>query len=489
MKRTILNILAGLACQTTMASAMVLSAVPSNATSLPTTADPAGVASQQMSSMLSPCAMNCTAAELAKSTCQPTDFVCICTNQQLNDGIAGCLMQNCTVVESLRETRIEAQNYSKSSCGAPFTRNLDQPPITWTIFTLSFIAVSSRFISKIPSLNPAFPFGWDDWAILASMVRSSTRHSIPKTVVSLGFGQDIWTVAPDNITQILLIFFAEELFYSFVVAVTKLSVIIFYLRLFQESWFRKASYGLLGITTMYGIGQILAIIFVCSPVSYNWTRWDGQHAGQCGKVNIMTFVNGGTNIAIDLALVILPVTQFITVSWTIWKKIGVSLIFLVGLLIQHVSSIDHLNVMISGSNMSKVDFKALSIWSLVEMHASVICACMPGMTAFVRRVKPRLGCHAEHTPEQIRNKPRTGRSAARKIRETFSRITAAAREVGNTSTWNSSKKTTTSTMTGTQLSTIDRDAPEYRDYVVYAPYAEQGDKALPQTSIRGDRAS
>ncbi|KAF3806854.1 hypothetical protein GCG54_00007104 [Colletotrichum gloeosporioides] len=433
MTRTILNILAGLACQTTIASAMVLSAVQSNATSLPTTAGPAGVASQQTSSMLSPCAMNCTIAELAKSTCQSTDFVCICTNQQLNDGIAGCLMQNCTVVESL-----QAQNYSKSLCGAPFNRNLDQPPITWTIFTLSFIAVSSRFISKIPSLNPAFPFGWDDWAILASMIVLVASDVGSQVLVSLGFGQDIWTVAPDNITQILLIFFAEELFYSFVVAVTKLSVIIFYLRLFQESWFRKACYGLFGITTMYGIGQILAIIFVCSPVSYNWTRWDGQHAGQCGKVNIMTFVNGGTNIAIDLVLVILPVTQFITVSWTIRKKIGVSLIFLVGLFVTMSSCIRLATVAkFADTQNPTFDFKALSIWSLVEMHASVICACMPGMTAFVRRVKPRLGCHAEHTPEQIRNKPRTGRSVARQIRETFSRMTAAAREAGNNSTWNS----------------------------------------------------
>ncbi|KAF4866635.1 hypothetical protein CGCSCA1_v013495 [Colletotrichum siamense] len=197
----------------------------------------------------------------------------------------------------------------------------------------------------------------------------------------------------------------------------------------------------------------------------------------------MTFVNGGTNIAIDLVLVILPVTQFITVSWTIWKKIGVSLIFLVGLFVTVSSCIRLATVAkFADTQNPTFDFKALSIWSLIEMHASVICACMPGMTAFVRRVKPRLGCHAEHTPEQIRNKPRTGRSVARQIRETFSRITAAAR-------WNSSKKTTTSTMTGTQLSTIDRDAPEYRDYVVYAPYAEQGDKALPQTSIRGDRAS
>ncbi|OLN97882.1 hypothetical protein CCHL11_02495 [Colletotrichum chlorophyti] len=163
--------------------------------------------------------------------------------------------------------------------------------------------------------------------------------------------QDIWRVTPDNITQILLVgsseschdmarltdlslklFFVEELLYAFVVSVTKVSVLIFYLRLFPEPWFRVACYLTLTITTLYGLGQSFAIILICSPVSFNWTQWDREHPGQCGDINVMTFTNGGINITIDLILFILPVTQFITVSWTLQKKIGISLIFLIGLL-------------------------------------------------------------------------------------------------------------------------------------------------------------
>ncbi|EXF86204.1 CFEM domain-containing protein [Colletotrichum fioriniae PJ7] len=205
----------------------------------------------------------------------------------------------------------EAQKYSKTSCRVPVRRNTDQGPITWTLFSIAVVALAARLISKIPSLNPAFSFGWDDWLILASTIALIPADIGSQILIGIGLGQDIWMVSPDNITQILLLFFVEELLYSFVVAVTKLSILIFYLRLFAETWFRVVCYVMLGVTTVYGIGQILGIVFVCSPVSYNWTQWDGEHQGKCGNVSVMAFINGGVNIVIDFILFILPVTQFI----------------------------------------------------------------------------------------------------------------------------------------------------------------------------------
>ncbi|KAK1964481.1 CFEM domain-containing protein [Colletotrichum sublineola] len=89
---------------------------------------------------------------------------------------------------------------------------------------------------------------------------------------------------------------------------------------------------MLALTTVYGIGQMLAITLVCTPISYNWTQWDGKHFGECGEVTLMTFFNGVVNLVLDFIIFVMPVTQFIKVSWTLKKKIGVSLIFLAGLL-------------------------------------------------------------------------------------------------------------------------------------------------------------
>ncbi|KAF4780690.1 CFEM domain-containing protein [Colletotrichum scovillei] len=443
----------------------------SNATSAgvtsPAPLDPAAAAMEQMAASLSPCALNCTTTEIAKSSCNTTDFACICTNHLLNGNIGACLAQHCTVTESL-----QAQRYSKTSCRVPVRRNTDQGPITWTLFSIALVALAARLISKIPSLNPAFSFGWDDWLILASTLALIPADIGSQILIGIGLGQDIWMVSPDNITQILLLFFVEELLYSFVVAVTKLSILIFYLRLFAETWFRVVCYIMLGVTTIYGIGQILGIVLVCSPVSYNWTQWDGEHQGKCGNVNVMAFINGGVNIAIDFILFVLPVTQFITVSWTLKKKIGVSLIFLVGLSVTASSGIRLATLAkFGGTQNPTYDYKELSIWSLVEMHMSVICACMPGMTSFIRRVSPRMYRMKQYTPQQPdRNQPRTGRSVARRIQDTLARITTI-RITGNRSGWESSQATGKSS--GTESSTTSDPRPNaYKDYLVYAPYAD-----------------
>ncbi|KAK2023694.1 hypothetical protein LX32DRAFT_132227 [Colletotrichum zoysiae] len=416
--------------------------------------------------------MNCIAAEVPKSACNATntDFACICTNQPLNAAIGACLAQNCTVVESL-----QAQNYSKTSCGVPIRHNTEQAPVAWTLFGIAVVAVSARLLSKVSSLNPAFPFRLDDGAILAAMIALIASNIGSQTLIGLGLGKYIWSVPPENITQILLIFFAEELLYAFVVAATKLSILIFYLRLFNEPWFRVFCYVMLALTAMFGLGQMLVITFICTPISYNWTQWDGKHLGKCGDVTLMTFCNGGINLALDFILFVMPVTQFIKVSWATKKKIGVSLIFLVGLLVTASSSVRMATVAMFGhTNNPTYDFKQLSIWSLVEMHLSVICACMPGMTAFVRRIRPYVIHRSDPALHQQKpgNQPRPGRSIARRMRDTLARLTAPT-ATRNELGWDSSRATK-SDITGTQPSIIDPEAPEFRDYLAYAQYAESG---------------
>ncbi|OLN95268.1 hypothetical protein CCHL11_08138 [Colletotrichum chlorophyti] len=168
--------------------------------------------------------------------------------------------------------------------------------------------------------------------------------------IEKGFGQDIWMLPPDNITQILFIFFVDEILYAFVITMTKVSIILFYLRIFREPWFRKACYTILVITLAFGVWHVLQIIFVSWPISYSWTFWDGEHVGTRGNVAVFSFVNSGINIALDICLCFLPVTQLqvtcpgrsnqdsdychsITMSWTLRTKIGTSLIFLLGLIV------------------------------------------------------------------------------------------------------------------------------------------------------------
>ncbi len=48
-----------------------------------------------------PCALKCLATLVPKSVCSLTDIDCLCTNEPLNEAVAICVSQGCTIVDAL----------------------------------------------------------------------------------------------------------------------------------------------------------------------------------------------------------------------------------------------------------------------------------------------------------------------------------------------------------------------------------------------------
>lgn len=74
---------------------------------------------------------------------------------------------------------------------------------------------------------------------------------------------------------------------------------------------------------------------------------------------------------------------------TDWKtKIGVILTFLLGLFVT-ICSIVRLKFLAgwAESTNPSYDYANLALWSLIELNAGVICACLPGMASLFRRIK------------------------------------------------------------------------------------------------------
>ncbi|OLN85633.1 hypothetical protein CCHL11_05787 [Colletotrichum chlorophyti] len=221
-----------------------------------------------------------------------------------------------------------ASEYQGSNIGRPNRQGVEHTILIWLMFTLTVFAVVARILPKTPLFNSTFIISADDWVILFSMALVITEDVTSQVAIGLGVGRDTSQVPLSNLRQILLIFFVEEILYVILVMITKISIILFYLRIFYETWFRRACYAILIIIIFFGIFYELVVV---SASSHGWPFWDGQDTGKRGDEVILSYVNSGINIAMDLCLCFLPVTQFISVSWTTRKKIGTSLIFLVGL--------------------------------------------------------------------------------------------------------------------------------------------------------------
>lgn len=121
--------------------------------------------------------------------------------------------------------------------------------------------------------------------------------------------------------------------YTFVVLATKLSILLLYLRIFPTRSFRIQCYILIALSIGHGLAGWGAQPFICRPTNYFWEQWHHEWAGTCPiNINAQLYAMSSTNIALDLAIWIIPIPQLMKLKMTWKKKAGLALIFLVGLL-------------------------------------------------------------------------------------------------------------------------------------------------------------
>lgn len=169
------------------------------------------------------------------------------------------------------------------------------------------------------------------------------------SVGKAGLGKDIWTLKFDSITRILYVrsaslrilsrtndleklFYIQELLYISCVSLVKIGFLLFYLRIFPTDRIRLIIKISCIVTICYWLGFLFAFAFQCSPVSYNWTMWDGEHQGTCVKTNAMVVTAAALNIVLDVWVIALPIPKVLKLQASITTKLQVLLMFSIGFL-------------------------------------------------------------------------------------------------------------------------------------------------------------
>jgi hypothetical protein len=131
----------------------------------------------------------------------------------------------------------------------------------------------------------------------------------------------------------------------------------------------------------YGIAMCIFFSLQCTPVSYFWIQWDGEHQGTCIDFNLGTYIGSAINIAFDLVVFFLPVPKLAKLQVRDKRrKAGVILTFLVGLFVT-VCSIIRLQYLATVGHYTNATYhyNEIGLWSGVEGDVGVICACMPSI--------------------------------------------------------------------------------------------------------------
>lgn len=115
------------------------------------------------------------------------------------------------------------------------------------------------------------------------------------------------------------------------IALTKISMLLLFLRLFPDQAFRLATKLVLAVTTAWGVAMLIAKVLSCRPLPYFWTMWDGEHEGVCIDHEYMLWAHASINILLDLVIIGLPMPTLISMNLSWRKKLAICVMFAVGI--------------------------------------------------------------------------------------------------------------------------------------------------------------
>ncbi|KAJ3495941.1 hypothetical protein NLG97_g3035 [Lecanicillium saksenae] len=323
------------------------------------------------------CSFNCLLAAVARVGCGPLDKPCICQLQYKN--ISGhatpCIAKACTFMEALH-----AKNLTEVACDAPVrskSRSYNTLAITMRCMT-NLLVITRLAFKRWYAYHRSL--GWDDYVILIDMfVGTSGAILNARGLVANGLGRDIWTLSTDTINKFGKFFYATEVLYLVEIGLIKLSFSVFYLNIFPCGRIRHILWLTLAVNVASGVCFVVIGIVQCMPISFAWLRYtDLKARGRCIDTTVFGWSQAIHSIALDLWMIAIPLSQLSKLQLHWKKKLGASVMLLTGTCITVVSILRLQSlVTLAQTYNSTWDQEVLAWWSTIEVHVSIICACLP----------------------------------------------------------------------------------------------------------------
>ncbi|KAF1842706.1 uncharacterized protein K460DRAFT_314232 [Cucurbitaria berberidis CBS 394.84] len=332
------------------------------------------------------CALPCLRTAIAQSPCDVKNTTCICTNEQLQSDVQTCMLKSCRLRESLT-----AKNRTSTACHAPIRYKGETARISNLILSVvTAVCALSRVLYK--AVFSIGELGWDDYTVLATLITGvPSVIIIDRGLVPNGLGRDVWTVPFDSITNFVRWLYALEVLYFLQIALLKLTLLFFFLRIFPKRLTRRLLWGTVILNVLCGAAFVLAAIFQCQPISFYWTSWDRERPGKCININGLAWSNAIISIVLDIWILVLPLYEIFHLQLSWRKKISVALMFGVGTFVT-VVSILRLRSLVHFATSTNATWDQTDVvnWSNIEVNVGIICACMPALRVILVRCFPRV---------------------------------------------------------------------------------------------------
>ncbi|ORY73898.1 hypothetical protein BCR37DRAFT_228964 [Protomyces lactucae-debilis] len=273
---------------------------------------------------------------------------------------------------------ISANSDDEDSAGIPAL--VKRSLIVFTVLcAFSFAAVVLRLHHRRKRLKK---LGSDDYLISLAWLLAALVGVLSHYRDAQGFGQETPTF--DELSSIFKQQFVYMHAFYISLALTQVSVAINYRRLSQGliRWHTIVCNILLCYIVVGSLVEILAYDLQCRPIPAFWRLQDRPSANCYGKTTTATLVIYGPplfRITADIALMILPMPVISMLQLPKAQKAAVVAVLLLTLVVILANlkrlSLTEPNQDTTVTRFLTVTLPLVQIWSSVEVHAAILCAC------------------------------------------------------------------------------------------------------------------
>ncbi|KAK4204714.1 hypothetical protein QBC40DRAFT_164105 [Triangularia verruculosa] len=179
-----------------------------------------------------------------------------------------------------------------------------------------------------------------------------------------------------------------ESFYLAILALTKISILCFYLRIFSQPTFRVITFIVMTWVGLSGVIFVFCQIFQCIPIPYIWEGWRKGEFGPftCLDINTLGYTTAAFSIAQDIVILVMPLPLLIKLNVSVRSKIGIMVMFSLGIFVLITSCVRLWALYDFGDSVNPTwDYTNALIWTGLEVGVSIIVTSLPAIRVLLSR--------------------------------------------------------------------------------------------------------
>ncbi|KAH6715560.1 hypothetical protein BKA61DRAFT_575001 [Leptodontidium sp. MPI-SDFR-AT-0119] len=363
------------------------------------------------------CSLTCLGTLIPQYCDSLTDMICVCTNTDLAAVLLPCVISACNITDSLQLARHQAE-----VCDVPndMTRYRQQIHTYCVLVPVTTIFVALRIFARV-RLN--IGLGPDDWVLLLAFAFYLCITSTAWVIAVTGFGQHTYWLLTRQVERALRFFYISELLYLCAITFTKLSLLLFFRRIFPGTSFRIATVCVGVFIIASNISLFMALAFQCIPVHGVWTNWMYKVPPiKCINVFAAVYVAAGMSIMHDIMILSMPIPTLMGLNLGMRKKANLMVMFGVGSFVV-VASVVRLPSLMKMGNSSDPSFDQapVAFWTYLEISIGIICACLPACRSLIGFYFPHLQMSLNNTSSNGHETPNYANTTSLNTKKYFSK--------------------------------------------------------------------